>query len=100
MASTFTVYLVLSSVALRRSLSPPLSPTCLSSFVVRLGPLFGCHLRGVGFIALLLQASLALRLLDSSLRPCSDSSLGEQARQGEKLCPHKDLYLPDQVETP
>jgi hypothetical protein len=36
-----------------------------------------------GFSPLLLHASLALGLLDSSLRPCSDSSLGEQARQGE-----------------
>jgi hypothetical protein len=52
MASTFTIHHVLSSDALRRFLSPPLTQTRLSSYAARLGPLFGGHLRGAGFTVL------------------------------------------------
>ena len=94
------MYPVLCTEALKRFLLPSLSPTHLSSFVSRLGPLFGRHLRSANFSPLLPQASLAPRLLNFSLRPCSDSSLGGQALQAEKLGPRKDLHSPDQVETP
>ncbi len=62
-----------------------LGPPRFGGFAGRLGPLFGRHLRSADFSPLLPQASLAPRLLDFSLRPCSDSSLGGQARQDEKL---------------